>query len=129
MGSNGEKIKTLEGENVTVAITKTSNSTTVKINDAMVTTANVKASNGVVHIIDKVLIPPSFTAPTIPELAAAANLSSQARSYPFGCRSFYRLRANQCRFHSIASGCSHSAFEAREYQKPHNSLDLPCRLW
>merc|ERR1712194_677514 len=74
--SNGEKIKTLEGEDVTVTITKTSNSTTVKINDATVTTANVKASNGVVHIIDKALVPPSFTAPTIPELAAAANLST-----------------------------------------------------
>merc|ERR1712238_291027 len=74
--SNGEKIKTLEGEDVTVTISKTSSSTTVKINDATVATANVKASNGVVHIIDKVLVPPSFAAPTILELAAAANLST-----------------------------------------------------
>jgi len=70
--TNGEKIKTLEGEDVTVTI----DGTTVKIDNAMVTTANVNAANGVVHIIDKVLIPPGFTAPTIPELAAAANLST-----------------------------------------------------
>merc|ERR1712194_727740 len=71
--SDGEKIKTLEGEDVTVTIT---NGTTVKIDDATVQTANVEASNGVVHIIDKVMIPPGFTAPTIPELAASANLTT-----------------------------------------------------
>merc|ERR1712190_235445 len=71
-----EQIATLEGENVTVTITNTSNGTTVKIDNANVTTANVEASNGVVHIIDEVMIPPSFTAPTIPQLAAAANLTT-----------------------------------------------------
>jgi len=74
--TDGEKIKTLEGEDVTVTITNNTNGTTVKIDDATVQTANVEASNGVVHIIDKVMIPPGFTAPTIPELAAAANLST-----------------------------------------------------
>merc|ERR1719424_14168 len=73
---NGEEIKTLEGENVTVTIIKTSTGTTVKIDDATVKTANVEASNGVVHIIDKVMIPPGFAAPTIPQLAAAANLTT-----------------------------------------------------
>merc|ERR1712048_575631 len=62
---NGEQITTLEGKNVTVAIT----GTTVKINDATVTTANVNATNGVVHIIDAVLLPPGLVLPTIPELA------------------------------------------------------------
>jgi uncharacterized surface protein with fasciclin (FAS1) repeats len=46
------------------------------INDATVTTPNVIASNGVVHIIDKVLIPENFTAPNIPALATDANLST-----------------------------------------------------
>jgi uncharacterized surface protein with fasciclin (FAS1) repeats len=32
---------------------------TVRINNARVTTADVKASNGVVHVIDRVLIPPA----------------------------------------------------------------------
>jgi len=74
--SNGEEIPTLQGENVTVTITSTTNETSVKIDNATVKTANVEASNGVVHIIDQVMIPPGFTAPTIPELAAAANLTT-----------------------------------------------------
>jgi transforming growth factor-beta-induced protein len=40
---------------------------TVKVNDATVTTADVKASNGVIHVIDKVLLPPN-----IPQAAAYA---------------------------------------------------------
>lgn len=34
----------------------------VKINDATVTTADVEASNGVIHIIDTVLLPPAAAA-------------------------------------------------------------------
>ncbi len=34
----------------------------VKINDATVTTADVEASNGVIHIIDSVLLPPAASA-------------------------------------------------------------------
>jgi len=69
---NGAKIKMLMGGSVTVKITDT----TVMINDATVRTPDVKASNGVVHIIDKVLIPENFTAPNIPELAQSANLTT-----------------------------------------------------
>merc|ERR1712176_77226 len=69
---NGEMIKMLMGGDVTVKI----NGTSVMINNATVTTPNVIASNGVVHIIDKVLIPENFTAPNIPALATDANLST-----------------------------------------------------
>jgi uncharacterized surface protein with fasciclin (FAS1) repeats len=47
--------KTLAGPSVRIRVT----GTTVRINDARVTTADVKASNGVVHVIDRVLIPPA----------------------------------------------------------------------
>jgi uncharacterized surface protein with fasciclin (FAS1) repeats len=47
--------KTLAGQSVRIRVT----GTTVRINDARVTTADVKASNGVVHVIDRVLIPPA----------------------------------------------------------------------
>merc|ERR1712139_209363 len=57
---NGEEVKTLEGKDVKVTIDGSS----VKINNADVTTANVLATNGVVHIIDSVLIPPGFVPPT-----------------------------------------------------------------
>jgi len=64
---NGEKVMTLEGNNVTVKL----DGGGVMINDAKVKTADVMASNGVVHIIDKVLLPPGFAPPTIPDLAIA----------------------------------------------------------
>merc|ERR1712003_591604 len=55
---NGEKVRTLEGQDVEARIS----SKGVFINQAKVITADVEASNGVVHVIDAVLMPP--TAPT-----------------------------------------------------------------
>ena len=51
---DGETLKTVEGKTLTVRVT---NSGTVLVNSAVVTTADVLASNGVVHIIDGVLMP------------------------------------------------------------------------
>jgi uncharacterized surface protein with fasciclin (FAS1) repeats len=47
--------KTLAGPAVRIRVT----GTTVRVNDARVTAVDVKASNGVVHLIDRVLIPPA----------------------------------------------------------------------
>ena len=55
---NGELIKTVEGQEVRVELYGGH----VKINNAEVTIANVLATNGVVHIIDHVLIPHWFEA-------------------------------------------------------------------
>lgn len=46
---------TVEGSKVKIKVVDGS----VMINDAKVTTADVKASNGVIHIIDTVLLPPT----------------------------------------------------------------------
>lgn len=54
--SNGQKAKTVQGENVDVAIANGS----VQISGAKVLAADVKANNGVVHVIDKVILPPSM---------------------------------------------------------------------
>jgi uncharacterized surface protein with fasciclin (FAS1) repeats len=51
---NGQQIKTLQGKNVAVRI----NGQSVQINDANVAVPNVLIRNGVVHVIDKVLMPP-----------------------------------------------------------------------
>jgi len=67
---NGEQIETLEKQNITVDI----KDKTVKINNATVTKADVVAVNGVIHLIDAVLIPPGFVPPTyknIPQTATA----------------------------------------------------------
>eukprot|EP00761_Pharyngomonas_kirbyi_P007052 gb/GECH01007061.1/.p1 GENE.gb/GECH01007061.1/~~gb/GECH01007061.1/.p1 ORF type:complete len:328 (+),score=74.83 gb/GECH01007061.1/:1-984(+) len=53
--SDGITVTTLQGEEVTISIS----GSTVMVNDATVTQADVTAENGVVHIIDEVLMPGS----------------------------------------------------------------------
>jgi uncharacterized surface protein with fasciclin (FAS1) repeats len=53
--SDGAMAETLNGESITVDL-----SDGVKIDNATVTTADVEASNGVIHIIDSVLVPTNF---------------------------------------------------------------------
>jgi uncharacterized surface protein with fasciclin (FAS1) repeats len=50
--SAGSVSTLLEGESLTVSLTGG-----VKINDAKVTTANIIAKNGVIHVVDTVLVP------------------------------------------------------------------------
>jgi uncharacterized surface protein with fasciclin (FAS1) repeats len=52
--SDGMKAKTVEGSDITVHISDAG----VKINEANVSTSDIMASNGVVHVIDRVIIPP-----------------------------------------------------------------------
>ena len=53
--SDGQAVGTLQGEDVVISIT----GEMVMVNDANVTTANLVADNGVVHVIDAVLTPPT----------------------------------------------------------------------
>lgn len=52
--SDGQKLETVQGDKLTVKISNGK----VMINDATVTMPDVEASNGVVHVINKVLVPP-----------------------------------------------------------------------
>jgi len=52
--SDGQVAETLSGEDVVVDL-----SSGVKINTSPVSTADILASNGVIHVIDSVLVPPS----------------------------------------------------------------------
>jgi transforming growth factor-beta-induced protein len=54
--SDGQTAATVNGSSVVVSIT----GNTVLINDAQVTSADIDASNGVVHIVDAVLVPPTM---------------------------------------------------------------------
>lgn len=53
--SDGMTATTVNGEDITVTVSDSG----VMINDANVTTADIPASNGVIHVIDMVLLPPS----------------------------------------------------------------------
>ena len=52
--SDGMVAKTVQGSEIKVGVSDYG----VKINDASVTSADIMASNGVVHVIDKVILPP-----------------------------------------------------------------------
>lgn len=67
--TNGMKANTVQGSPVTFTVADGK----VKVNDANVTVADIAASNGVIHVIDAVILPPagSTAAPAAP--AAAAN--------------------------------------------------------
>ena len=71
--SNGMQAATLGGEEITVDL-----SSGVKINESNVVTADVMATNGVIHIIDTVLVPSSFVlnAADLPDTVVDIALSS-----------------------------------------------------
>ena len=51
--SDGMEVEALNGETLTITV----DGDTVKVNDATVTTADIVTSNGVIHVIDTVLVP------------------------------------------------------------------------
>jgi uncharacterized surface protein with fasciclin (FAS1) repeats len=62
-------VKTVEGQSVAIKVGKSG----VTVNDAQVTTADIKARNGVIHVIDQVLRPSqsqeaTTSMPTVPSL-------------------------------------------------------------
>jgi uncharacterized surface protein with fasciclin (FAS1) repeats len=65
---DGDEITMANGKLVVVAVVDDMSLSTssVKINDSTVTMADVKALNGVIHVIDSVLLPPGLVLPEVP---------------------------------------------------------------
>ena len=64
---DGQAVTTLLGEDVTISIMDG----TVMVNEATVTVADISADNGVVHVIDAVLLPPTpEVTPTVADIIA-----------------------------------------------------------
>lgn len=69
--SNGMTAPTLNGESITVDLTDG-----VKINQSNVVTADIEATNGVIHVIDTVLVPAGFKLEVLPETVVDIALSN-----------------------------------------------------
>lgn len=54
------QVKTVEGTPVKITVNPANN--TITVNDARVTQPDISASNGIVHVVDKVILPPNFPA-------------------------------------------------------------------
>ena len=52
-----KSVKTVQGQEVKIGASKWHLHKTVKINDANVVKADIVTDNGVIHVIDKVLLP------------------------------------------------------------------------
>lgn len=68
--SDGMTAETLQGESLTVDL-----SMGVKINDSIVSLADLDATNGVIHVIDQVLVPESFVLETEAELPSIVDIA------------------------------------------------------
>ncbi|MGG6266354.1 fasciclin domain-containing protein [Leptolyngbya sp. AN03gr2] len=56
------RVASVEGNPVTIAV----NRNQIQVNNARVTSADVRARNGVIHVIDRVLLPPDLMSKTTP---------------------------------------------------------------
>lgn len=69
--TEGQTAETMNGEDITVSLVGG-----VFINDSEVIDADIEATNGVIHVIDKVLVPSDFELVDIPETVVDIALSS-----------------------------------------------------
>ena len=67
--TDGMSVETLNGDNITIGV-----GDNVTVNDATVTQADVVSSNGVIHVIDKVLLPPEDGPGDIPTIASSTGV-------------------------------------------------------
>lgn len=100
--SNGLMAATLQGEDITFDL-----SSGVKANDSSVIAADVSASNGVIHVIDQVLVPAGFT---LEEIAIEEeDIPKTGQTSPIGYYAVLILTA-------AAAGTSMLRIKKRQYQ-------------
>lgn len=82
--TNGQTVTTLQGQDLVIGVS----GSTVTVNGATVVSANIEATNGIIHVIDEVLVPEVDIVdvavlngfPTLVDLVRAAGLEATLRS-------------------------------------------------
>jgi uncharacterized surface protein with fasciclin (FAS1) repeats len=67
---NGKEVKTVNGAEVKVSV----DSSGVKVGTARVVSTDIMCDNGIIHVIDSVLLPPGLSIPTV----SAQSVTSEA---------------------------------------------------
>jgi transforming growth factor-beta-induced protein len=81
--------KTVNGADVKITVSGSS----VKVNDSNVVQTDIAASNGTIHVIDAVLLPPAAPTPVLPPTGAAAQAAKDIVDTAVGAGSFNTLVA------------------------------------
>ena len=104
--TDGMSAEALNGDDLSFTVSEGS----VMVNDATVTSADVMASNGIIHVIDKVLMPPADLG-DIPTVAQGTGIhilgcrSSSGRAIDDDCRATDHSRSShQLTMHSARPG-------------------------
>ena len=96
---NGQKVKTVSGETVSVTV----NSAGVKVNDASVVTTDIFADNGVIHVIDSVLLPVvPFNPKTLPGVSGPFGYFDPLGLAPDNKRDFMKFRESELKHGRVA---------------------------
>ncbi len=74
VGLNGQTVTTVNGADINISV----DGDTVRINNATVVATDIEASNGVIHVIDTVLVPPAVIEEIVAAQAAAAAEAAEA---------------------------------------------------
>jgi transforming growth factor-beta-induced protein len=79
--TDGQEVETLNpAANLTIGVDNTTETVTVTVNNVVVSPADVLADNGVIHVIDQVLLPPGLRLPlpSIVEIATSGDFPTLA---------------------------------------------------
>jgi len=88
--TNGQEVKTAQGEDVTITIAGNN----VLANDARVAPKDILTNNGVIHVVDQVLLPPSIQQALLPTMSTTiADINSGVDKKDYSLTQFATLSA------------------------------------
>lgn len=125
-----KKATTLQGGQVSIAATNDG----AKVNNAKLLSTDIDASNGVIHVIDSVLLPPSGQASTSPAMMIQNAIAQGAPIYNAGhageCARIYMETASQILARQDHGLSRHQAMSLQaSLRRAQNSNSMDGRAW